>query len=350
MNSVNANIALHERHHGARIAMTQDRQSGEDRIIARFFRPLAKHPGAFGLVDDCAALTPPAGSDLVLKTDAIIGGVHFFAQDAADLVAKKALRVNLSDLAAKGAKPAGFLLALALPKGTGEDWLEAFARGLGEDAEAYVCPLLGGDTDRTPGPVTIAITALGTLPQGTMIRRGGARAGDSVVVTGTIGDAALGLALRSDAAKWQLGDQYREHLLDRYLLPQPRNALAEALRLNAHGAMDVSDGLVGDFGKLCAASGVSAEVRIEQVPLSDAAKHVVAADPTQIATVLTGGDDYEIVCTMAADKLAAFRAAATSVGVPVAEIGRVVEGSAPPKFLDRDGRPMRFKQTSFSHF
>jgi thiamine-monophosphate kinase len=330
--------------------MTQEQQSGEDRIIAHFFRPLAKHPGAFGLVDDCATLTPPAGSDLVLKTDAIIGEVHFFPDDAADLVAKKALRVNLSDLAAKGAKPAGFLLALGLPKGTGEDWLQAFARGLGEDAEAYGCPLLGGDTDRTPGPVTVAITVFGTLPRGTMVQRGGARVGDSVVVTGTIGDAALGLALRHDATQWRLNDRERQHLLDRYLLPQPRNVVAEAVRLNAHGGMDVSDGLVGDLGKLCAASGVTAEIKVEQVPLSEAARRVVAADPAQIETVLTGGDDYEVLCTLPAAKLPAFCAAAAAVGVPVTEIGRVVEGGAPPTFLGRDGRPMRFKQASFSHF
>src|SRR5215813_4230320 len=144
-------------------------QTGEDEIIARYFRPLAKHPAALGLIDDCAALTPPPGSDLVLKTDAIVGGVHFFP---ADKIAQKALRVNLSDLAAKGAKPEGFLLALALPKEIDRDWLKAFARGLGKDAEAFGCPLLGGDTDRTPGPITIAITAFGTLPRGSMVPRG----------------------------------------------------------------------------------------------------------------------------------------------------------------------------------
>src|SRR5262245_26177055 len=178
--------------------MTRRTPSGEDEIIARYFRPLAKHPAAFGLIDDCAAVAVPAGSELVLKTDAIVGDVHFFSDDPADKVAQKALRVNLSDLAAKGAKPAGFLLALALPKGIDEDWLAAFARGLGKDAAAFRCPLLGGDTDRTPGPVTVAITAFGTVPKGTMVRRAGARPGDRVVITGTIGDAALGLALRLD--------------------------------------------------------------------------------------------------------------------------------------------------------
>src|SRR5580704_7148056 len=238
-------------------------QSGEDHLIARYFRPLATDPGALGLLDDAATITPPPGSDVVLKADAIVGGVHFFPDDPPDMIAKKALRVNLSDLAAKGASPAGFLLSLALPRTVGGDWLEAFARGLGEDVQAYDCPLLGGDTDRTPGPVTISIAAFGLLPCGTMVRRSGARPGDLVVVTGTIGDAALGLLVRRDpdtAGRWRLDHRQRDHLIGRYLLPQPRNAVAEALRQHASAAMDVSDGLVGDLGKLCAVSGMAADI------------------------------------------------------------------------------------------
>jgi thiamine-monophosphate kinase len=328
-------------------------QTGEDEIIARYFRPLATHPAALGLVDDCAALPVPAGSDLVLKTDAIVGGVHFFPEDAADKVAQKALRVNLSDLAAKGAKPEGFLLALALPKEIGSDWLKAFARGLGKDAAAYGCPLLGGDTDRTPGPITIAITVFGTLPRGSMVTRMGARVGDRVMVTGTIGDAALGLALRQDpAAAERFGLSRREaaHLAERYLVPQPRNAMAEALRRHAAGAMDVSDGLVGDFTKLCTASGVSAEIDATRVPLSGAAQRTVAAEPAMFERALTGGDDYEIVCTVPPKKVASFQTAAAKAGVPLTEIGAVTKGNAPPRFLDRDGKPLTFKQRSFSHF
>ena len=166
-------------------------ESAEDRLIARHFKPIARHPGALGLTDDAALLTPPAGHALVVTADAVVGGVHFFPNDPPDAIAKKALRVNLSDLAAKGAKPAGFVLTLALPKGVGDDWLKALARGLGQDAKKFDCPLLGGDTVYTPGPVTISITAFGTVPDGTMVQRSGARAGDHVVVTGTIGDAAL---------------------------------------------------------------------------------------------------------------------------------------------------------------
>jgi thiamine-monophosphate kinase len=328
-------------------------QSAEDRLIARYFRPLAKHPGAFGLIDDAAAITPPAGADLVLTTDVIVGGVHFFADDPADQVAKKALRVNLSDLAAKGAKPLGFLLTLALPKAIGEAWLKVFAGGLGADAEAYACPLLGGDSVRTPGPVTISITAFGSLPRGSMVRRSGARPGDRVVMTGTIGDAALGLVQRRVAGavkRWRLDRTERHHLADRYLLPQPRNAIAEALRLHASAAMDISDGLVGDLGKLCAASGTTAVIEVERLPLSAAARKVVAAERARIDTVLTGGDDYEIVCTVASEKLAPFRAAAAAAGVVVSEIGSMVANSGMPRFLDRDGKVLLFKRPSFSHF
>ncbi len=234
--------------------MSSEREalSGEERLIANVFAPLATHPGALGLTDDCAVITPPANCDLVLTTDTIIGGVHFFNDDAAHAVASKALRVNLSDLAAKGASPLGFLLSLALPKEIGEDWLVGFAEGLRGDAQRYACPLLGGDTDRIPGPITIAVSMFGSVPTGTMVRRAGAKPGDIVFVSGTIGDAALGLALRNDPARdWPITAAQQQHLSDRYLLPQPRNALAEAVRTHASAAMDVSDGLVGDLTKLC---------------------------------------------------------------------------------------------------
>jgi thiamine-monophosphate kinase len=328
-------------------------QSAEDRLIATYFRPLATHPGALKLTDDAAVVAPPPGHDLVLTADAVIGGIHFFPEDAADMVAKKALRVNLSDLAAKGAKPIGFLITLALPKSVPETWVEAFARGLGTDAELYECPLLGGDSTGTNGPVAISITALGSVPSGTMVRRSGAQAGDVVMVSGTIGDAALGLALREGGAaalRWRLENDFNYHLVRRYLLPQPRSALAEAIRRNANGAMDVSDGLAGDLAKLCGASGVSAEIDVARVPLSEAATSVVTSDPAAIEKVLTGGDDYEIVCTVPRQRLADFRAAADTAGVPVTEIGRITGVRTPPRFIGRDGKAMQFKQASFSHF
>ena len=328
-------------------------QSGEDRLIARYFRPLATHPGARALIDDAATFTPPAGVDIVLTTDALVGGVHFFADDPPDTIAKKALRVNLSDLAAKGSRPAGFLLSLALPAGIGEEWLEAFARGLGADAQAYGCALLGGDTVRTTGPVTLSITAFGTLPRDTMVGRSGARAGDLVVVTGTIGDAALGLLVRRDpeiAERWQLDPAQRDHLIERYLLPQPRNAVAEALRQHASAAMDVSDGLAGDLGKLCAASNAAADVGVARVPLSDAASQAIASDPALMETALTGGDDYEVVATVPAEARDALMADAKAAGVALTEIGIIRADRPGMHFLDQVGKPLLFKKPSFSHF
>src|SRR5436305_3490447 len=184
----------------------------EDSLIARYFKPLATDAGAFGLTDD-AAIVKPSGDDIVVTTDAIIEGVHFLGGDPPDTVARKALRVNLSDLAAKGATPAGFVLTLAL-RAPDDAWLTAFAHGLGEDATQFGCPLLGGDTVSTPGPLMISITAFGRVPAGKMVRRNGAKAGDRVMVSGTIGDAALGLGLLKGSAA--LGGDKREMLIGRY--------------------------------------------------------------------------------------------------------------------------------------
>jgi thiamine-monophosphate kinase len=323
------------------------RESGEDRLIARFFRPLARDPGAFDLIDDAAILKAPSGHDVVVKTDAIVGGVHFFPDDPPQSIGRKALRVNLSDLAAKGAMPAGFLLTLALPLGIDDEWLEAFSRGLGDDAERYDCPLLGGDTVRSPAAVMVSVAAFGTLPAGTMVRRDGAQPGDHVFVSGTIGDASLGLALRRDPSRGSALDAGgREHLLGRYLVPEPRTGLAGLLRLHAAAAMDVSDGLAGDLAKLCRASGCSAEIDVGKVPLSKAAQRLVAAEPDLIETVLTGGDDYEILCAVRPGAVEAFRAAS----VALTEIGRIVVGSEPPRFVGPQGRALAFARPSFSHF
>ena len=325
--------------------------SGEDRLIARYFRPLARAPGAFGLSDDAAVLEPPSGWDVVLKTDPIISGVHFFPDDPPDAVARKALRVNLSDLAAKGASPAGFLLALALPPTISEHWLAPFARALGEDADRYQCPLLGGDTDATPGLLTVSITAFGLVPHGTMVPRNGAQVGDHVVVSGTVGDAALGLRLRRAAPGSPVpAAPVRDHLLARYQIPEPRTGLAEVLRHYASAAMDISDGLVGDLAKLCRASGISAHINTAQVPLSEAARSMLEIDPGLLDTILTGGDDYEVLCTIPSAHLADFRSAAAATGIAVTIIGQVVDGMADPRFTDAQGELQSFGRPSFSHF
>lgn len=325
--------------------------SGEQRLIERYFRPLASAENAFGLSDDAAVITPPAGCDLVLTTDGVIAGVHFFAEDSPDSIARKALRMNLSDLAAKGATPAGFLLSIALPRNTPESWIAGFAEGLGSDIARYACPLLGGDTDHTPGPLSISITAFGTVPHGQMVRRATAKPGDAIAVTGTIGDAALGVLIRHDAGlpkRWRLSSADNAHLERRYLVPQPRNALAQALLEHASAAMDVSDGLAGDLGKLCRASEVAAEVDCGAVPLSPAAQAALSADATLIEQILTGGDDYELLLTLPLNKFSAFRAAAENVGVPVAKIGQVTSGQG-TRFL-RNGKVLSFTHASYSHF
>ena len=325
--------------------------SGEERLIARYFRPLATSPNAFGLGDDAAVLTPPAGCDLVLTTDGVIAGVHFLPSDSAQDIARKALRMNLSDLAAKGAMPTGFLLSIALPPGTQESWIAAFAEGLGQDIAQYRCPLLGGDTDHTPGPLSVCISAFGTVPHGAMVRRATAKLGDVIAVTGTIGDAALGVVLHRDEAvgkEWRLSSAAQNHLRERYLVPQPRNAVAEALRHYASAAMDVSDGLAGDLAKLCRASGVAAEIDVARVPLSEAARMAVSADARLVERILTGGDDYEIILTLPAAKFSAFRTAAEQAAVAVTEIGQVMSGQG-VRFL-RDGKELAFARGSYSHF
>jgi thiamine-monophosphate kinase len=332
-------------------AMANERASGEDSLIARYFKPIATDPGAFALIDDAAILSA-LGEDVVVTADAIVEGVHYLASDPPDTVARKALRTNLSDLAAKGATPAGFVLTLAL-RTADASWLEPFARALGEDAKAFACPLLGGDTVSTPGPVTISITALGRVPKDSMVRRAGAKPGDRVMVTGTIGDAALGLDILKDGAiaRALAGDpKGSEMLIARYRVPQPRNALARAVRDHASSAMDVSDGLAGDLAKLCAASGVTAVIDAPGIPTSATAASLLSRGAVEIETLIGGGDDYEILCTVPEAEADAFAEAARRAGVAVTAIGTIMAGDDPPRFLDSEGKEIALARRSYSHF
>jgi thiamine-monophosphate kinase len=324
--------------------------SGEDSLISRYFKPLATDPGAFGLMDDAAVLKAH-GDDIVVNTDAIVEGVHFLPEDPPDTIARKALRVNLSDLAAKGAAPAGFLLTLALRE-QNHDWLAAFARALGEDALLFNCPLLGGDTVSTPGPLMISITAFGRVPPGKMVRRSGAMPGDIVMVTGTIGDAALGLdMLKGGAVKAALAHDMAAAagLIARYRIPQPRSALAQAVRDHARAAMDVSDGLAGDLTKLLATSGVAATISIATIPLSTPAALLLERGTVTREVLLAGGDDYEIICTIPPSRFAAFTGDAQRAGVPVTAIG-VVAAGAGARFVDIEGHDLALSRLSYSHF
>jgi thiamine-monophosphate kinase len=333
------------------MANGQNTPSGEDSLIARYFKPLATDPGAFDLVDD-AAILKSSGEDIVVTTDAVVEGVHYLANDPPETIARKALRVNLSDLAAKGATPAGFVLTLAL-RSKDDTWLKPFADALGEDANSFACPLLGGDTVSTPGPQMISITAFGRVSAGRMVGRTGAKAGDRIMVTGTIGDAALGLdVLKGGAAAKALASDpaARDILVARYRIPQPRNALAIAVRDHASAAMDVSDGLAGDLAKLCVASGVSATVDTASVPLSAPAAGLVARGAVGIEALLSGGDDYELLCIVPEARGADLVAAGRAAGVAVTAIGMIVPGNEPPRFLDGTGRELVLKRLSYSHF
>ncbi|HZW48477.1 MAG TPA: thiamine-phosphate kinase [Microvirga sp.] len=329
--------------------MTARERPNEDGLIARFFAPLAGE-GAHGLKDDAASLSPKPGHDLVLTTDALVESVHFLPEDSPASIARKALGVNVSDLAAKGADPVGFLLSLALPDTWTEAWLADFAAGLGRASRDFSCPLLGGDTVKARGALTLSVTAVGELPAGTMVHRMNAQVGDVICVTGTIGDAALGLKLRK-APAWAKGLSPGEeaHLADRYLHPQPRHRLARAVRDHAHAAMDVSDGLAGDLAKMMRASGASAVVEADRVPLSTAVRKAVEADPGLFDLAVTGGDDYEILCTVPEKNLDTFLKQADSVGIMLSPIGRVVAGHETPVFR-MQGAERRYDAGSFSHF
>ncbi len=320
---------------------------GEFELIARYFRPLARTRGAIGLADDAALFRPRAGNDLVITADTIAEGVHFFHDDPADSVARKALRVNLSDLAAKGAVPSAYLLSLSLPGNWTEAWVGAFARGLKADQSRYDISLIGGDTIKAAGRVTVAVTALGHVPRGRMVLRSGARPGDAVFVTGTIGDAALGLRLRQ--AKITAPDGGKG-LLRRFLHPEPRLGLAPVLRRHASSAIDVSDGLVVDLNHICEVSAVGAEIGSHLIPLSAAARRLIAMEPSAFSAVLNGGDDYEILATVAAAAAGGFARDARDAGIAVTRIGRIMAGKGPPVVKDATGRTIRVSRHGHTHF
>ncbi len=325
---------------------------GEEAII-RVLAPLARGAaGAFGLQDDCALITPKPGTELVLKTDPVAEGVHFLADDAPEDIAWKALAVNVSDLAAKAARPLGYLMALSFPEAPTAGWLVRFAAGLQAAQGSFGCHLLGGDTDRRPGPLTITISIIGEVEVGRMVRRGTARPGEALFVSGSLGDAGLGLALRKNprlADVWGLSPAEAEHLRRRYVRPLPRLGLGPALRERASAAMDVSDGLAKDLARMCAASGCTARVRLSDVPLSPAAAKALAADPALGLRVVTGGDDYEVLATVPATSADGFQAMAAQAGIAVTRIGATLPGTG-VVIEGRDGQPLTLDRTGWDHF
>ena len=309
------------------MAGPQDGEDGEFGEIARLFRPLTGGAaGAFDLLDDAAVVPQRVGFDLVVTKDAIVGGVHFPLDEAPDLIARKLVRTNLSDLAAKAGEPFGCFLAIAWPAGFSKIDREAFARGLGDDLAHYGVALLGGDTVSTPGPLTASLTAMGWVPQGRMVRRAGARPGDVVAVSGTIGDGTLGLA----AVKGEIADP-DGGLAARYRLPTPRLDLRGALLAAANSALDVSDGLIADATHIARASSVAMALDLDRLPLSPAAgKWLDAQDHRKAALIrlATGGDDYEILATFSGSAPEGFTvigAVSSGAGVTVSVGGAAVE-------------------------
>ena len=328
---------------------------GEEAIIQGFLAPLAVgYPGAFGLRDDCAAITPTPGHDLIVKTDPIAEGVHFSADDRPEDIGWKALAVNVSDLAAKGATPRAYLMALSFPEAPSSDWMQRFAHGLGEAQAAFGMYLIGGDTDRRPGPITVSITVFGEVPTGAMVQRGSAKAGDLVYVSSTLGSAAIGLAVRRDpglAAAWGLDDAERAEVLGRLYRPEPRLQLAGPLRAYASAAMDLSDGLAKDLDRMCRASGCGALVRLADMPMSPGVARVVAADPARWTAVVASGDDYEMLATVPPADATAFERAvlAAAPELPMSCIGAMVAGSG-VVIEQADGRPLLLDRTGWEHF
>jgi len=317
---------------------------GEFELIRRFFDrgDRAADGVVKGIGDDCAVLAPTPGWQWLVSTDMLVEGRHFLSTVDPERLGHKALAVNLSDLAACGATPRAFFLALALPRADAT-FLEGFARGLFALADAHGIALAGGDT--TAGPLNVCITVMGEAPQGQVLLRSGARPGEELWISGTLGDARLALEVFRGTLSLP-GEQFAQ--VRRVMeLPQPRLALGQALRGIASSAIDVSDGLGGDLGHVLKASGVGVELQVDALPRSAV---LAAQDPAlQLECLLAGGDDYELVFTAPADRHQAVREAAARAGTPVSCVGRI---SAEPglRLLDAQGQPMARRFASFDHF
>jgi thiamine-monophosphate kinase len=324
-----------------------EQRLGEFGRIARFFAPLAG-PGGLGLKDDAALVDCRAGHRLVVTVDALVEGVHYLAEDPPDLIAKKLLRVNLSDLAAKGALPLHYLLVTALPVSFGDDWVERFAQGLGEDQREFAVDLLGGDSVMTTGPAMLSLTAIGEVASGGEIRRSGARLGDQIWVSGTIGDACLGLkVLRGEYNSLPAAD--RAALAARFRLPEPRVTLGPRLAGIAHAMCDVSDGLLADLGHICDASGVAATVHLPALPLSPAAAAIVAAHPETAAALAGGGDDYELLFAAPPGTEDAIGHLSAELGVAITAIGTIGMGEG-VRLVDAGGDEVPVAHAGWRHF
>jgi thiamine-monophosphate kinase len=324
---------------------------GEFELIARYFAPLAAGaPGAFGLTDDVAIVDVGPDEQLVVKTDAVVAGVHFLPADPPDLIGRKLLRVNLSDLAGKGARPLGYVMTCAFPADLDEDWVAKYVEGLAADQREFGLSLLGGDTTATPGPLTLSATVFGAIGKGRLPWRGGARADDAVLVSGTLGDGALGLDVQRQDFP-ELGAVGRAHLVDRYRLPRPRLQLGRALVEAGlvHAATDISDGLLADLGHICETSKLGADIEWPRLPLSLPTRKLVSARPQLRERIIAGGDDYELLLTVAAGDVPAALAIAQDAGVALAPVGHMTAGAG-VRIRDEGGAEIVIARTGYRHF
>ncbi len=299
----------------------KDRVPGEFSLIEELFAPLAG-PEGLGLTDDAAVLSPRAGYDLVFTKDAIAEGRHYLPDDPPETVAKKLLRVNLSDLAAKGATPRGYLLSCGWSEETTYEWMQAFAKGLEEDQEEFGLQLWGGDTIKVEGSAVFSLTAVGEVATGKMITRSGAAPGDDLWVTGTIGDAALGLKV-AQGSHDALSGADRDYLIGRYRVPEPPVAFGRQLRGLASAAIDISDGLLGDLEHLCTASQVGGQINLASLPLSEPFNRCVEAEDEVLQFALGGGDDYQILFSVPGTLSSEIEEAAQLANVQVMRIGEI---------------------------
>ena len=343
---------------------------GEFELIKRYLAPLSiKEPGAYSLTDEADVIASRVGQEIVITMDTLVSGIHFLPDTSPEHIAAKVVRVNISDLAAMGALPAFYTLSLALPKSDNNSsaqkidglWLERFSEALAIEQKIFDVSIIGGDTVSTPGPLTLTITAFGYVETGQAIRRATARAGDLVVVSGTIGDAAFGLlALKGGLER--LSAPSREIAIERHNRPKPQIELGIRLRHLASSAIDVSDGLIQDLNHICTASGVSAVIELEKVPISPAVSEAITLNYGTKADVLCGGDDYQLLFTIASSRWAELQKISKELGVNLTVIGKMsqqssavgTEKSFPEAsaviVVDGDGSTVELAVAGFRHF
>ncbi len=323
-------------------------QLSEFEIIQEYFAPLAKNEFSLGLADDVAIYPVNAGEELVFTKDVCVEGIHFFPEDSPDTISRKALRVNLSDLAAKGAQPIGYMIGLGLPMNWNRDWLNRFSRGLHQDQELFGISLFGGDTVRSPNNLFIAITAIGKIQTGTLCKRSTAKVGDLVYVTGTIGDSYLGLVVRKNRVV-TTGDSDFTYFTNRYLMPEPRMNAISLIQQFANASLDISDGLVADLSHLCVASGVGAEVNIDLVPISSSAQNFIDSGVVNLEKLITGGDDYELLFTVTESEVKRLEKAVENDKLEITNIGRITD-SNDVCILNSEGAKLEISNKGFQHF